>query len=80
MGQISFALWEGEGKFAGWVHVAEEDVGDCFRSSNAGIPGFDDGGDFIDPRHQDGATGFEHDDGVGIGGGDCFDQRILVVG
>ena len=74
----SFAKLDRE--FAGGVDVAEEDVCERLGSADAGVPHLDDAFDVVDPGHADGAAGFEHDDGVGVGGGDGFDEGVLVAG
>ena len=79
MGQVGIALGEGDGELAGGVDVAGEDVGERLGAADAGIPGLDDAGDLVDPGHGGGAAGFEHDDGFGVGGGDGFNERVLLV-
>ena len=41
MRKIGFGFGEGDGKFAGGIDVAEENVGDGLSAADAGIPGFE---------------------------------------
>jgi len=44
------------------------------------LPGGDDAFDVIPPGHGDRVAGFEHDEGVGVGGGDGTDHCALTEG
>ena len=61
------------------IDVPNEDVCQCLVSSTACVPCLDDPGHFVDPRHGDSSTGFEHNDGAGIRSDDLLDQGILVI-
>ncbi len=80
VGELVLGGGEGDGQFAGGVDAAEEDVGDGLAAADAGVPGLEDGFGLGGPGHVDGAAVLQHDDGVGVGGGDGGDQRVLFVG
>ena len=44
----------------------------------AGVPGFHDASDFVEPRHGDRSAGLKDDDGLGIGRGHLFDKHVLI--
>jgi hypothetical protein len=60
--------------------IAKHQVSERFRASAARVPGLEDAGDFVGPRHGDGATCFENNNGMRVGGGNLSDQVILMVG
>ena len=62
------------------ICVAEEDVGDGVAAFDAGIPGFDDGGDVLGgPRNVERAAVDKHEDDGLAGRGDGFQQFFLTV-
>jgi hypothetical protein len=77
--QLRVGFREGDGEAARGIDFAEEDAGQRLGAAYAGVPGFNDALDAIDPGHADGATAFDDDDGVWIGGGDGIDEAVLVV-
>ncbi len=80
MREIGVSLGEGDGELGGGVGGAEEEIGDGLPAADAGVPGFEDAGDLIDPGHGDGVAGDEDDDGARVGLGDGGDEGVLVVG
>ena len=69
----------GKGQASGGAGFAGEDVGCCPATFIAWPPHLDDTLDFVKPGHGDGLGDVEDDDGVGVDGGDVFDQLVLIV-
>jgi hypothetical protein len=66
---------------AGGVDLAGEDFCEGGAAGLAGIPGFEQRGDLVDPLGGvDVAAGGEGDDGVRVDGGDGADELILTEG
>ena len=74
MGKLGLAAGEGDRQPAGRVDVARQDFGDRFAALLPGIPGLDDGGRQVEPRHDDRPARLEHDHGARIGARHAFDQ------
>ena len=68
------------GKLAGGVHLAEEDAHRGKTDRLAAQIGFQYGLDTADPGHLDRRAVVQHDDRVGVGGGNGLDQTVLAVG
>src|SRR3984957_7285266 len=79
MRQICFSFRESDGKFACWIDVPNENAGQSFMSGTTCVPCLDYRGNFVEPWHRDGRTGFEHNDCARIRCGNLLDHRILMV-
>ncbi len=80
-GVVFGAELKGSGQVAGGVDVAEEDFGEGGAAGLAGVPGFEEGGDAVEPEVRvDVAAGGDGDDGFGVGGGHGLDELILAEG
>ena len=56
---------------------AGDDVGQGIRTLFAGVPGHEDGGGALGPRHLDGRAGVDHHDRAGVGVEDSLDELAL---
>ena len=79
-GVVVEALAPGDGQAAGGADLAGEQIGCGPAAFIAGPPHFEDRLDLVDPGQGDGLAGVEYDDGVGIDGGDFFDELVLLAG
>ena len=79
-GIVVEALAPGDGQAACGTGLAEQDVGGGPSAFVAGPPHLEHGFHLVDPGQRDGLAGVEHDDGVGIDGGDFFDEFVLIAG
>ena len=71
---------EGSGEMAGGVDVAEENLGESRAASLAGVPGFEESGDAVEPEVRIRvAAGGDGNNGPGVRGGHGFDELVLTV-
>src|ERR1035437_5983084 len=64
--QVGLAGRESDGQLAGWVYIAEEDVGDGVATSRAGEPGLEHRLYLVEPRHQRRSTRLQDHNGVRV--------------
>ena len=79
-GVVRKLFGEALGKLARGIYLAEEDAHRGQTHCLAAQIGFQHGLDAADPGHLDRRTVVQHDDRVGVGGGNSFDQAVLAVG
>ena len=79
-GVVFQALAPGDRQAAGGARLAEQQVGRRPAAFVAGPPHFEHAFHLVDPRQGHGLAGVEHHDGVGIDGGNFFDQFVLIAG
>ena len=79
-GIVGEALAPGDGETARGTGFAEKHVGGRPSAFVAGPPHFENSLDLVDPGQRDGLAGVEDDDGVGIDGGNFFDELVLIAG
>jgi hypothetical protein len=78
--EVGFGSGERDGELARWVNSAEEDIRDRLTAADAGVPRFEDALHVHRPRHLHRTARLQHDNRVGIGGGDGSDELILLTG
>ena len=78
-GRLSRAGGEGDRQLSTWVGHTEEELRGGGATLLARVPHLHDGLYVGQPRHQDGITGVEDNNGVRIDRGHSLDELVLIL-